>query len=300
MTAPLREELPDGVAPSRGDELMLLQILLGSWPLELAADDAVGMDEYAKRIGQWQEKAIREAKLRSTWSAPNEAYESACRGYLERLLLQQPGAALRGEIAAAAMSIAPAGALNGLSQTLLRMTAPGVPDLYQGAEFWDFSLVDPDNRRPVDFTVRSQALAHQHDTGELLANWRDGRIKQWLIGQTLQLRAELPELFTAGEYLPLEVHGEQAERVLAFARRHEGKTVVVIVPRLAFVLLEGGDNPFIDPRSWGDTYVQLPESLAIQGLRGLFCSSAVTNNEHLRLADVLATFPLGILRSEPT
>jgi (1->4)-alpha-D-glucan 1-alpha-D-glucosylmutase len=300
LAAPLREELADGFAPSRGDELMLLQILLGSWPLDLAADDPGGMDEYAKRIAQWQEKAVREAKLRSTWSAPNEAYEGACRAYLERLLLQEEGAELRRAIAAAAMSIAPAGALNGLAQTLLRMTAPGVPDLYQGAEFWDFSLVDPDNRRPVDFTARSQALASETGPGELLADWRDGRIKQWLIGQTLALRAQLPELFTAGEYLPLEVHGEQAERVLAFARSHQGNAIVVIVPRLAFMLLDGSDNPAIDPRRWGDTYVRLPETLATRGLRGLFSGGAVTDHERVRLAEALATFPLGILRSEPT
>ncbi|WP_286786063.1 MULTISPECIES: malto-oligosyltrehalose synthase [Pseudomonas] len=305
MAAPLRADLADGVAPSPGDELMLMQILLGSWPLDLDPDDDAGMQEYAGRIGQWQEKAVREAKLRSTWSAPNEAYEGACRAYLERLLQQDEGAQLRREIAAAAMSIAPAGALNGLVQTLLRMTAPGVPDLYQGAEFWDFSLVDPDNRRPVDFVARRQALAAERgpaerSPAELIASWRDGRIKQWLIAQTLQLRAELPELFTAGDYLPLEVHGEQAERVLAFARRHEGRSVVVIVPRLTFTLLGGGDNPAIAPDSWGDTYVQLPESLANRGLRGLFDGGAVTHNEQVRLAEVLATFPLGILRSEPT
>src|SRR5690606_21186308 len=129
-----------------------------SWPPKLAADDREAMGDFCQRIIQWQEKAIREAKLRSTWSDPNSDYERACREYTEGLLLGEHCQALRGEIAAAAAELAPAGVLNSLTQTLLRMTTPGVPDLYQGADFWDFSLVDPDNRRPVDFAARCSAL----------------------------------------------------------------------------------------------------------------------------------------------
>src|SRR3546814_172319 len=176
MSASHIQQLGDGAAPSPGDELMLFQILLGSWPLELRADDKAAMEQYCTRILQWQEKALREAKLRTTWSDPNSDYESACRQHVEYLLLTDEGAPLRDEIAAAATELAPAGAVNSLVQSLLRMTTPGVPDLYPGAEYWDFSLVDPDNRRPVDFTARQHSLATPASIDELLQSCHDGRL----------------------------------------------------------------------------------------------------------------------------
>ena len=151
----------------------------------------------------------------------------------ERLLLAPEGLALRSRIADAVAVIACGGALNGLAQTLLRMTVPGVPDLYQGNEFWDFSLVDPDNRRPVDYAAREHALQEPLPPVELLANWRDGRIKQAMIAQVLERRRACPELFHHGQYLPLEVRGKHAGHVLAFARIGEAQRAVVVVPRLA-------------------------------------------------------------------
>ena len=149
----------DDQVPSAGDELILYQALLGSWPLDLHDGDQAGFADYAKRIWQWQQKALREAKLQSSWSAPNEAYENAAQAlHSNDLLTGEDGELLRAALAKTVNSIAAAGALNGLAQTLLRMTVPGVPDLYQGNEFWDFSLVDPDNRRPVDYAAREQAL----------------------------------------------------------------------------------------------------------------------------------------------
>src|SRR5690606_15922883 len=128
-------------------------------------------------------------------------------------------------IAEAAMAIAPAGALNSLTQCLLRMSVPGVPDLYQGTEFWDFSLVDPDNRCAVDFTARRAALATAPSADDLIENWRDGRIKQWTIAQMLALRSNYPGLFQQGSYLPLETEGEHADRIIAFARKHREETL---------------------------------------------------------------------------
>jgi (1->4)-alpha-D-glucan 1-alpha-D-glucosylmutase len=146
---------------------------------------SAALEDYAKRIRQWQQKALREAKLQSSWSAPNDAYEQATEGFHPAPAVE-PGrrtAAHRtGQGSRSTISVP--GALNGLAQTLLRMTVPGVPDLYQGNEFWDFSLVDPDNRRPVDYASRQQALQQPLDLPDLLANWRDGRIKQALIAQT--------------------------------------------------------------------------------------------------------------------
>ncbi|MCG4455694.1 malto-oligosyltrehalose synthase [Pseudomonas sp. MMS21-TM103] len=299
LAAPLRQHLADGPAPSPGDELMLFQTLLGSWPLALAADDAEGLRHYAERAAEWQLKALREAKLRSSWTTPNLDYENACRAYLQGLLSDPRQAGLRAEFAAAANAIAPAGALNGLVQALLRMTTPGVPDLYQGSEFWDFSLVDPDNRRPVDFAARQRALAHGAAPRQLLADWRDGRIKQWLIAHTLALRLQHPALFASGRYLPLAVTGSQAERVLAFARVHAGERLLVIVPRLASALLGDARLPLIPADKWGDTRVRLPTALAGQPWIGLFAAAPGIGRgqDQLPLAQALADLPFCVLCS---
>jgi (1->4)-alpha-D-glucan 1-alpha-D-glucosylmutase len=284
----------DEQMPSSGDELILYQALLGSWPLQLRDDDQAGFADYAKRIWQWQQKALREAKLQSSWSAPNEAYENAAQAFTEKLLTGEEGELLRAALSKTVNSIAAAGALNGLAQTLLRMTVPGVPDLYQGNEFWDFSLVDPDNRRPVDYAAREQALEVPLPSGELLANWRDGRIKQALIAEVLNLRAEHAELFRRGTYQALEVLGSQAHNVLAFAREHEGNQAIVIVPIRCATLLENGAVPQVDALRWGDTRVVLPFAASETNLKGLFSSSAVTKNRELNISDALGDVPVNL------
>ncbi|MGR0136699.1 MULTISPECIES: malto-oligosyltrehalose synthase [Pseudomonas] len=289
LAAPLRD---DACAPSAGDELILYQVLVGSWPLDL--DPGASLETYQQRLWQWQQKALREAKLQSSWSAPNEAYEQAVEAFLSRLLLTEAGRPLRTAIAAAAQAIAPAGALNGLAQTLLRMTVPGVPDLYQGAEFWDFSLVDPDNRRPVDFNARQQALNTPPGTDQLLTHWHDGRIKQALIAQVLGLRSAQPELFRHGSYTPLEVLGQHADRVVAFSREHQGKQLVVVVPRWSHALLENGVQPLIPAQVWGDTRVKLPFAASTQNWKGLFQTGAVTPNKELLISTALGEFPVNV------
>ncbi|CAI8998671.1 malto-oligosyltrehalose synthase [Pseudomonas sp. IT-P395] len=284
----------DDQMPSSGDELILYQALLGSWPLQLRDDDQAGFADYAKRIWQWQQKALREAKLQSSWSAPNEAYENAAQAFTEKLLTGEEGELLRAALSKTVNSIAAAGALNGLAQTLLRMTVPGVPDLYQGNEFWDFSLVDPDNRRPVDYAARKHALQEPLPPVELLANWRDGRIKQALIAQVLNLRAEHAELFRRGNYQALEVLGSQAHNVLAFAREYEGKQAIVIVPIRCAKLLENGAVPQVDALRWGDTRVVLPFAASETNLKGLFSSSAVTKNRELNISDALGDVPVNL------
>jgi (1->4)-alpha-D-glucan 1-alpha-D-glucosylmutase len=284
----------DEQMPSNGDELILYQALLGSWPLDLRDDDQAGFADYAKRIWQWQQKALREAKLQSSWSAPNEAYENAAQAFTEKLLTSAEGQLLRAALSKTVNSIAAAGALNGLAQTLLRMTVPGVPDLYQGNEFWDFSLVDPDNRRPVDYPARAQALQAQSAPAELLADWRDGRIKQALIAEVLNLRAEHAELFRRGSYQALEVLGSQAHNVLAFAREHEGKQAVVIVPVRCANLLENSAMPQVDALRWGDTRVVLPFTASDTNLKGLFASAAVTKHRELNVSDALGDVPVNL------
>ncbi|POA37239.1 malto-oligosyltrehalose synthase [Pseudomonas sp. GW456-12-1-14-TSB6] len=292
LARPLRN---DDQLPSSADELILYQALLGSWPLELRDDDQAGFADYAKRVWQWQQKALREAKLQSSWSAPNEAYENAAQAFTEQLLLAPEGELLRGALAKTVNNIAAAGALNGLAQTLLRMTVPGVPDLYQGNEFWDFSMVDPDNRRPVDYVARQQALEAPGPVQELLVNWRDGRIKQALIAEVLRLRADHTELFRQGSYQALEVLGSQAHNVLAFAREHGERRIIVIVPIRCATLLENSALPMVDALRWGDTRVVLPFDASDENPKGLFSSTAVTKNRELQVSAALGDFPVNLL-----
>lgn len=281
-------------APSAADELILYQALLGSWPLDLRDDDEAGFADYAKRIWQWQQKALREAKLQSSWSAPNEAYENAAQAFTEKLLTGEEGQLLRAALSKTVNSIAAAGALNGLAQTLLRMTVPGVPDLYQGNEYWDFSLVDPDNRRPVDYAAREQSLQASVPPAELLKNWRDGRIKQALISVVLNLRKDHSELLRRGDYQPLQVLGSQAHNVLAFAREHEGVRAIVVVPVRCATLLENSAIPQVDALRWGDTRVVLPSAASNANLKGLFDSSVVTQNRELNVSEALGDVPVNL------
>ena len=291
----LRRELDDGLAPSPADELMLYQTLLGSWPLRLEADDAEAMHTYLERVWRWQEKALREAKLRTHWSAPNTAYENLCREFLTRLLTDERYRAVRRDIAAAALAIAPAGAINSLSQCLLRTTLPGVPDLYQGADFWDFSLVDPDNRSPVDFAARVAALSTHSNLKELINQWRDGRIKQHLLAAVLNLREAHADLFCLGNYEALEVEGEQAGRVIAFCRRHGDEYLIGIAPRLVAGLLGHQDTPLPDPDQWQDTRILLPEPLRQATLSGVFSGALNPRQGALAVAEALAEFPVNLL-----
>ncbi|MFO2464235.1 malto-oligosyltrehalose synthase [Pseudomonas sp. 15FMM2] len=290
LAAPLRS---DKATPSAGDELILYQVLLGSWPLDPDLD-ATARGDYNQRLWQWQQKALREAKLHSSWSAPNEVYEQGVEAFLGRLLLDGSGLALRTALGRAAQSIAPAGALNGLAQSLLRITVPGVPDLYQGAEFWDLSLVDPDNRRPVDFMARQRGLQASGETEALLEHWRDGRIKQALIGEALNLRRAHPALFARGSYEPLEVVGKHAERIVAFCREYQGKRLLVVVPRWVHGLLGNSARPRVDAQIWGDTRIKLPFAATLQDWKGLLRTSAVTPNKELMVSVALGDAPVNI------
>lgn len=277
---------------SAGDELMLYQAMLGSWPLDMEGEAA--FENYAERLVKWQEKALREAKLQSSWSAANEPYERACREFLESILLSPQGLALRQSLGATANRIATNGALNSLAQTLLRMTVPGVPDLYQGTEYWDFTLVDPDNRRPVDYAQRQRTLSQIPSVSELLGAWQDGRIKQALISQVLNLRASHAALFSRGHYVPLQVLGTHAEQVMAFARVLDAEQAIVVVPRVCNELLGTAQTPFITAANWGDTRVVLPFANSNQTWKGLFSDAVVTTDKELLLSAALEVFSVNL------
>ena len=297
LNAPLRRDL-DGPAPDAADEVMLYQTLVAAWPLGLMPEDRPGVKALEERVAAWLEKALREAKRHTSWAAPAAEYEGACRAFLAGLLDPERSADMAGEVAAFARRIAPAGAVNGLGQTLLRMTCPGIPDLYQGTEYWDFSLVDPDNRRPVDFPARAASLDAGGDPAALLADWRDGRVKQAVIARTLALRARAPGLFTEGAYVPLRAEGPGADQVLAFARVHEGRAAVVAVTRLSQSLDRDMTAPLVGVGCWGGTSVLLPRSLADRKMVSVLTGQEeAMNTGRLPLSALLSGLPIALLEA---
>ena len=253
----LRTQVGDRLAPSPGDIAMLLQMVVGGWPLDLDPGDKAGRYAFAERLTCWQEKALREAKLESDWADVNAAYETAARDFTRRLVAEAALPEMLGEIVAFIHHIAPAGAINGLTQCLLKLTVPGVPDLYQGCDLWDFSFVDPDNRRPVDFELRARSIRHDDNLAELAASWRDGRIKQHLIRRVLALRRQVPELFSEGDYAPLCIEGEGARSVVAFLRRTERHWMLVVAPRLMLGKLSPDGGLGLSSDTWKGLTVEL-------------------------------------------
>jgi (1->4)-alpha-D-glucan 1-alpha-D-glucosylmutase len=291
-------------APGAAAEAMLYQTLVGCWPPTLSPDDEAGVKELAERVSAWQLKALREAKLRTSWFAPDEAYENACRDFLFDILAPERRDGFLGELPAFVERIAPTGAINSFQQTLLRLTSPGVPDLYQGTELWDFSLVDPDNRRPVDFEQRRAWLSEGEAEGapsEQLKNWRDGRVKLGIVRRALALRTHAHSLFERGSYVPLNVEGAHADSVIAFARHTGTAYVVVIATRLADSLLTQNDTgqPLVDAAHWGDTAVLLPEALASRALFDWLSPNAPkSDGQRLFMRDALGSMPVALLMEE--
>lgn len=293
-----------GAAPSAADRYQLLQTLVGAWPVGLDPADAAGLDAFLERVRAWQTKAVREAKQHSSWTEPDPAYETACADYLERLRQGEGGATPLGEIGAFVQHIAPAGLVNSLAQVALHMTVPGVPDLYQGTDLWDFSLVDPDNRRPVDYPLRhatlAAAAAPMQETGQDWAGlpppWRSGQVKQALIHHLLQLRAGYPLLFGHGSYLPLSVHGARAAHVVAYVRSHGEQHALVVVPRLCGMRLAAGGEPARAAEFWADTRVRLPAGLVRQPWRDLRTQDVARADAHgyVPVAPLLQALPVTV------
>jgi (1->4)-alpha-D-glucan 1-alpha-D-glucosylmutase len=263
------------VEPDAAAEYLLFQTLVGAWPID------------AERLTAYLMKAAREAKLRTSWTDPDAAYESAL-GEVAAAALDDP--AVRADVEAFVGLVRRPGRINALAQTLLKLTTPGVPDLYQGTELWTLSLVDPDNRRPVDFAVREQLLGEvDRCTPVELAGLLDdpddpGRPKLALVAGALAVRSRRPAAFGAdGAYLPLLAEGPAADHVVAFLR---GDEVAVVVPRLPLRLgAQGG---------WADTAIELPEGRWSNALDG----GRSHGGGRVALADVLGSFPVALLERE--
>jgi (1->4)-alpha-D-glucan 1-alpha-D-glucosylmutase len=294
-------------APSRNDEYLLYQTLIGTWPWESPRGDA--LVAYRARIQAYMAKALREAKVHTSWIAPYEPYEQAMAEFVAAILDRRRGKAFLAGFEPFAQEVARCGMWNSLSQTLLKLTSPGVPDIYQGTELWDFSLVDPDNRRPVDYELRQRWLRELDDrlrergTGalaeELLATATDGRIKLYVISQALRWRREAPELFTVGSYVPLTIQGPLADHACAFARQQGGSAAVVIVPRFTATLASPRGAPPLGGDVWRETSCPLPADLGTGPWRHVYTGDILKPGPagDLSLAEVFARFPVALLRA---
>jgi 4-alpha-glucanotransferase/(1->4)-alpha-D-glucan 1-alpha-D-glucosylmutase len=285
-------------APDRIDEWMLYQTLVGTWPLKSLEPGAAGPiapPGYGERIEAYMRKALREAKRHTSWDNPNAEYEEATLAFVRGVLGEGRDSAFFSEFARLCDHAAGLAMVHGIAQLVLKLTAPGIPDIYQGTELWDFNLVDPDNRRPIDWEARARVLAALPPLGDetpalaraLLARWRDGTVKAFVTRTLLQLRRAYREQFLDGPYLPLETGGAYADRVVAFERGG----ILVAVPRLVAPL---GHSTL--GAAWHDTSVLLPRRRAARRYREAFTGRVVEAGPGAPLwaAELFADFPAAV------
>ncbi|HLH72186.1 MAG TPA: malto-oligosyltrehalose synthase, partial [Chloroflexota bacterium] len=304
-----KTEVDGMLAPSANDEYMLYQTLLGAWPFQPM--EPAEFSEFRERIAAYMLKATKEAKVQTSWINPNKEYDDAVRNFVFRLLPDNPWDPFRVALQKFQRRIAFYGQFNSLSQLLLKLTAPGVPDIYQGNELWDFSLVDPDNRRPVDFARRRSALASlqvqvresEPDlipvARELLENSTDGRIKLYVTYRTLAFRRANPLLFQQGGYYPLEASGSKREHVVAYRRAVGKAAALIVVPRLPIRLTEGVEQAPLGESIWEDTRLPLPGAKPGDHWRNLFTEEILTiggrsDSPSLGLGEIFQNFPVAL------
>ncbi|HEX2198511.1 MAG TPA: malto-oligosyltrehalose synthase, partial [Burkholderiales bacterium] len=269
--------------PTRGDEYHFYQALLGVWPLE-----KFDLEDLKLRLKTYMLKAVREAKLRTSWVNPDTEYEAA----LERFVVQSlDNPVFVKEVNDAVAQLAHLGMLVGLSQALIKVASPGVPDYYQGTELWDFSLVDPDNRRPVDYGVRRKFLDKaEEDPRGLLHNIADGRAKLHVIRKGLEVRRAHPRLFHGGKYTPLHADGGREENIVAFSLSQGRSAVIAVAPRLFAGFVTQDEPAPLGARAWGKAQLPLPEG----AYRNVLTGEAV-NGGPQPLSSLLSRFPVALL-----
>ncbi|QOX78846.1 malto-oligosyltrehalose synthase [Trichlorobacter lovleyi] len=295
-------------APSRNEEYLLYQTMIGTWPFCKPDDEEFGL--FRTRIKEYMLKAMREAKVHTSWINPNSLREDAVMYFIDTILKDSPNNQFLHDFGAFQAVTAAGGIVNALSQTLLKITSPGIPDIYQGNELWDFSLVAPDNRRPVDYTARKRyldELIHRESAAglletarEVVGNRSDGRIKLHLTWKALTFRRANRELFESGRYLPLTVAGVFQEQVCAFERSINNRSILVVVPRLCTRLMSDDNRLPLGAAVWQDTRLLLPLDTEASSYRNIFTGELLLLNQHegqlsLNLADILAEFPCALL-----
>ena len=295
-------------APVRNDEYLLYQTLIGTWPLARPSGDS--LRDYVDRIRQYMLKAAREAKVYTSWISPNEGYEKALVSFIDGLLDAGEKNHFLADLARFAERVSEFGMWNSLAQTTLKLLSPGVPDTYQGTELWDFTLVDPDNRRPVDYELRRRYQAEMSasfesgdtDRANLLRGLidfrRDGRIKMFLTAELLRFRRDHQALFTCGEYIPVPCEGRLTNHVVAFVRRNGGNAAIVVVPRLVCGLLQGKTQVPCGA-VWEDTRLVLPDDLRSARFRDRLSHRVrevpAEGGQTILLAELLRDFPITVL-----
>ncbi|MBV8856711.1 MAG: malto-oligosyltrehalose synthase, partial [Acidobacteria bacterium] len=299
----LKASLEGAAAPDANEEYLIYQTLVGTWPLAGLTDENRG--DYTRRLQEYMQKALKEAKLHTSWINPNEEYERAVSDFVASLLDPSASGNFIRDFEEFQRLPTRAGLLNSLSQTLLKTAAPGVPDFYQGTELWAFTLVDPDNRRPVDYGLRRRLLASLREVGGgdvsefvggLLEQPEDGRVKLYVTSRALNFRRERAELFARGEYLPLSASGRRADNVVSFARALEGDACVVVASRFFTRLGVGREGALgLKREVWGGT------ALHLEGVEGVRFRDVLTGREFetrdgvLPVGEILSPLPVALL-----
>ncbi|MGH7683162.1 MAG: malto-oligosyltrehalose synthase, partial [Vulcanimicrobiaceae bacterium] len=294
-------------APSKRDQYAIYQMLVGTWPMAWLDGAEVPeqgeVDDYLERISQWVRKSMREAKLNSSWERPNPPYEDATLDFVRRLFEGSASRILFREFRVFVQDVAFSAMVSGLSQTSIKLTSPGIPDTYQGCELWDLSMVDPDNRKPVDFEMRTRLLSQiktswnaEERLGvlrDLLRSWRDGRVKMFVTWRLLQLRKEHPQTFLDGAYRRLSAGGKRAASIVAYARDR----IVVVAPRLVYSLLKRSKDG-LPVFEFGSEYVTLPPNFP-RRFRNIFTGAIVeadsSGRPRLMVQALFADFPVAVL-----
>jgi (1->4)-alpha-D-glucan 1-alpha-D-glucosylmutase len=283
--------------PDKNDEYFLYQTLIGTFPFEYRE-----ISSFVERIKKTMTKSVREAKVHTAWLKPDTEYEEAFMFFIEELLMRDEDNLFLQEFLPFQRKVAHYGIFNSLSQSLLKITSPGIPDFYQGSELWDLNLVDPDNRRPVDFGRREALLKEITEKAErnitemipeLLAQKEDGRVKLFLIHRALQARKERSLVFQNGAYIPLQTSGKWSRHVIAFAREYEGLWAISLAPRFLTSLIKEGEFPLGRP-VWNDTHVILPEQVC-SPWRDVISSKIVEGEKTLPMAEAFCSFPVALL-----
>ena len=294
INEPFRRQVGDATAPSRNGEFLIYQTLLGAWPLR---EEEVA--QFPDRVREFLVKAFREAKVQTSWIRINTEFEEALCGFATDILA--PGSGFLAEFLPFQRRIAFYGAINGLSQALLKIAAPGLPDFYQGSELWNLSMVDPDNRRPVDYAWRIQLTEQLIDreaqdlpglVADLAANPLQDAAKLFLVRKALSFRRLHADLFAEGDYLPVAATGARAQNVIAFARRRGGEWALAVAPRWLTQL--GCEPPRWGTCDWGDTALSLPEGAPAAWKNALTAATP----ESLRVADLLRDFPVALVEGQ--
>jgi len=288
VTALNNMPVPDGEM-----EWMLYQALLGAWPMKPEGGDWLA--SLGERFLVFVEKAMREDKRHTSWTEVDEPYEAAVRAYAGRLVDPQNSAFIE-DFAETARAFVASGVINSLSQTLIKLTAPGIPDIYNGTEKWDLSFVDPDNRRPVDFEDLASSLDRAAAAPSPPQDMLDGSYKQHLVAAGLRARAREAELFAKGSYEPIAVVGGRAAHLVAFARRHRNRHALVLAPCRVIDLID--DDTGIPPEAWQDTTLELSEAMRALPFTNMLTGETLRGSDIARVATALGTAPVGFFLSQ--